>query len=310
MAGRESGPGQEPRSEQPIRDEIDTLLETYHETLALQKERPDDPELTQKAGTLRARLQELSGRLTPDPSLDPAWRAEADRLAEDAASNDIRRRFSEAGTDQETQAIESHDAQMIEEGERLLEASKQQRPEKASAAEAAERASHQNSERPEPVPLRAEMPDTRDLPYATLVAAFAVDGKQVELPPDTETLEEDFRHQYERVLQLTADAEELLRNPQIAVDGSFVELLNACRSDLAEMRAYRRKMKDAFQHAVQEHHDTQARRAIRDDLRLIGHPADTPLVQRPQDLTDTMTFFTKLNFYQPYLEQLLRKYSH
>ncbi len=153
------------------------------------------------------------------------------------------------------------------------------------------------------------IPNTQDLPYASIVAAFAVEGKKFELPEDVEWLEKEFTLEWQRVTGLVADAEGTLRRPNLQVDSHDVDLLNRCREELVAMRGQRRRLKESFRSAVAGNKLKQARLILDSDLKGIGHPADTATVRTAAELGPEATFFMKLNFFHANLEHLLRRYS-
>lgn len=158
-------------------------------------------------------------------------------------------------------------------------------------------------------PYPEYIPDTRDLPYATIVEAFAVEGKKFDLPEDVEWLEKEFTQEFSRVTGLVADAEGTLRRPNLQIDGDDVDLLNRCREELVAMQGQRRRLKESFRGAVTENKLKQARLILDSDLKGMGHPADTATVRTAAELRSDGTFFMKLNFFQANLEHLLRRYS-
>lgn len=153
------------------------------------------------------------------------------------------------------------------------------------------------------------VPDTRDLPYVSILAALMVEGKKFDLPEDVEWLEKKFTQEFSRVTGLVADAEGTLRRPNLQIDSYDVDLLNRCREELADMQGQRRRLKESFRGAVAEKKLKQARLILDSDLKGIGHPADTATVRTAAELSADATFFMKLNFFHAHLEHLLRRYS-
>lgn len=152
-------------------------------------------------------------------------------------------------------------------------------------------------------------PDTRDLPYATILAAFAVEGKGFDLPEGVESREEEFTQEWHRVAGLVADAEGTFRRSNLQIDRDDVDFLNRCREELGAMHGQRRRHKESFRQAVTRNKLKQARLILDSDLRGIGHPGDTATVRTAAELRPDGTFFMKLNFFYAHLEHLLRRYS-
>lgn len=334
MPVRETEAPPEPKTEEQIRTEIDAVLEEYHQCLAEQQARPDDPQLVEQRTGLQERLRELSSQLSPDATLDARWRDEVRRLAEEAEDNNLRRRFTAVSEDRESKAVKRHreslEAKKVEIGGALLDQLSRQNPEAFAAAAAAERAARfPESPRVSGEPRTEEQaiaqagesleklsthspeytPDTRDLAYATILAAFAVEGKGFDLPEGVESLEEEFTQEWHRVAELLADAEGTLRRPNLQIDRDDVDLLNRCRKELGAMQGQRRRRKESFRQAVTGNKLKQARLILDSDLKGIGHPADTATVRTAAELSADATFFAKLNFFHAHLEQLLRRYS-
>lgn len=326
-----------------MREEIDTLLDSYSQALAEQREHPDDPAAAQKVEELKERLREQKLRGEIDGILETYHRTLAlqkehpddPQIAQDAG--EIRARLvslssqlphhgwldaswstevQQIATDAESNNLRRRftdtagdpedaavEAKQIQEGEQLLKNAFDQKPDMDVDATFAARAAQRVPE----AASSAHVPDSRDLSYGSLAAAAEMDNVTVELPVDTESIERDFETHYRRIGNLVVGARRILHDTSITANAALNDLVDRCVEHLAEMLVQRRARKEAFGNAVRAKRPSEARKVIIDDLKRIGHPGDTPLVADSNELTADMTYFTVLNFFESNLERLIRK---